>query len=101
MVDTSIILVPTAAEKLRAAAGIQRDVVDKLRLESGEGDDKLRAEVAVYAELNCELGEYYEKREKNLDSARNFFEDTLRVDDTHEKSLLSIAKILMAKGEYE
>ena len=42
MVDTGIIPVPTAAEKLRQAAGIQRDVVDKLRLESGEGDDKLR-----------------------------------------------------------
>ena len=41
------------------------------------------------------------KREKNLDQAIRCYNETLRVDDSHEKSLLSIAKIHMARGEYE
>eukprot|EP00406_Dinophysis_acuminata_P039023 CAMPEP_0179375406 /NCGR_PEP_ID=MMETSP0797-20121207/87788_1 /TAXON_ID=47934 /ORGANISM="Dinophysis acuminata, Strain DAEP01" /LENGTH=1226 /DNA_ID=CAMNT_0021091415 /DNA_START=14 /DNA_END=3695 /DNA_ORIENTATION=- len=53
------------------------------------------------AELNFMLGEYYEMRERNLEYAIGYYGETLRHDDTHEKSILALARIHLLKNELD
>jgi TPR repeat protein len=59
---------------------------------------KARAE---YAEISFELGEYYEKREKNVDDAINYYNEALRMDETNSRAMLNLAKIHLSRSEYD
>ncbi|CAJ1394226.1 unnamed protein product [Effrenium voratum] len=47
------------------------------------------------------LGEYYETRERNLEYAVGYYGETLRHDDSHEKSILALARIHLHKNELD
>lgn len=66
-----------------------------------EDEDLVRQLRQESAELNFMLGEYYEMRERNLEYAVGYYNETLRHDDTHEKSILALARIHLLKNELD
>jgi len=91
-------VVVKCSECLRQARDLLNDLLSQVRLEDEDLVRQLRHESA---ELNFMLGEYYETRERNLDYAVGYYGETLRNDDTHEKSILALARIHLQKGELE
>jgi tetratricopeptide repeat protein 21B len=89
---------PKCSEFLRQARDLLNDLLSQVRLEDEEMVRQLRQESA---ELNFMLGEYYETRERNLEYAIGYYGETLRNDDTHEKSILALARIHLQKGELD
>merc|ERR1719387_2488604 len=66
-----------------------------------DDEDQVRALRAEGAELNHQLGEYYEQRERNLEYAIGYYNETPRSDDAHEKSILALARIHLQKNELD
>eukprot|EP00929_Paragymnodinium_shiwhaense_P082600 TRINITY_DN4361_c0_g1_i1.p1 TRINITY_DN4361_c0_g1~~TRINITY_DN4361_c0_g1_i1.p1 ORF type:complete len:1382 (-),score=431.24 TRINITY_DN4361_c0_g1_i1:166-3750(-) len=90
--------VPRCSESLRQARDLLNDLLSQARLED---DDMVRQLRQESAELNFMLGEYYETRERNLEYAIGYYGETLRNDDTHEKSILALARIHLQKTELD
>merc|ERR1712194_935397 len=67
----------------------------------GNEDESVQREALGYADLCYALGEYYEKRERNVQMACKFYTESLRCVDTYEPAMLSLAKIQMSEGNYE
>jgi len=89
--------VPRALEFLKQA----RDLLSEFVANFDRNSDVQTYQdfVQKIADLNLQLGEHYEKRERNLDSAMQYYSEALRLDDTHEKSILALARLHMQKGE--
>jgi tetratricopeptide repeat protein 21B len=90
--------VPRCSECLRQARDLQNELLSQVRLEDEDVVRQLRLESA---ELNFQLGEYYETRERNLEYAIGYYGETLRSDDAHEKSILALARIHLQKNELD
>lgn len=90
--------VPRCSECLRQARDLLNELLTQSRMEDEDLVRQLRQESA---ELNFQLGEYYETRERNIEYAVGYYGETLRNDDTHEKSILALARIHLQKGELE
>jgi len=90
--------VPRCSECLRQARDLQNELLSQVRLEDEDVVRQLRQESA---ELNFQLGEYYEMRERNLEYAIGYYGETLRNDDAHEKSILALARIHLQKNELD
>jgi len=90
--------VPRCSECLRQACDLLNELLSQVRTED---DDLVRQLKQESAELNFMLGEYYETRERNLEYAVGYYGETLRHDDTHEKSILALARIHLLKNELE
>eukprot|EP00397_Hematodinium_sp_SG-2012_P003040 GEMP01003048.1.p1 GENE.GEMP01003048.1~~GEMP01003048.1.p1 ORF type:complete len:1354 (+),score=364.56 GEMP01003048.1:31-4062(+) len=91
--------VPQAAEFLKQARDLMNGVVQSFDRAT---DSQTYAElIEKTAELNIELGEYFEKRERNLDFAVSHYGEALRWRDTHEKAILSLARIHLQRGEID
>eukprot|EP00930_Biecheleria_cincta_P046675 TRINITY_DN32219_c0_g1_i1.p1 TRINITY_DN32219_c0_g1~~TRINITY_DN32219_c0_g1_i1.p1 ORF type:complete len:1347 (+),score=315.58 TRINITY_DN32219_c0_g1_i1:89-4129(+) len=90
--------VPQCSERLRQARDLLNELLSQIRVEDEDQVRKLRQESA---ELNFMLGEYYEMRERNLEYAVGYYGETLRHDDTHEKSILALARIHLHKNELD
>jgi len=90
--------VPRCSECLRQARDLQNELLSQVRAEDEETLRLLRQEGA---ELNFQLGEYYEMRERNLEYAIGYYGETLRNDDAHEKSILALARIHLQKNELD
>jgi tetratricopeptide repeat protein 21B len=90
--------VPRCSECLRQARDLQNELLSQVRLEDEDVVRQLRQESA---ELNFQLGEYYEMRERNLEYAIGYYGETLRSDDAHEKSILALARIHLQKNELD
>jgi tetratricopeptide repeat protein 21B len=90
--------VPRCSECLRQARDLQNELLSQVRMDDEDLVRQLRQESA---ELNFQLGEYYEIREHNLDYAVGYYGETLRHDDTHEKSILALARIHLLKNDHE
>eukprot|EP00927_Polykrikos_kofoidii_P039026 TRINITY_DN3346_c0_g1_i3.p1 TRINITY_DN3346_c0_g1~~TRINITY_DN3346_c0_g1_i3.p1 ORF type:complete len:1345 (+),score=240.06 TRINITY_DN3346_c0_g1_i3:136-4170(+) len=90
--------VPRCSECLRQARDLLNDLLTQVRLEE---EDQVRLLKQESAELNFMLGEYYETRERNLEFAIGYYGETLRKDDTHEKSILALARIHLQKNELD
>eukprot|EP00928_Gymnodinium_smaydae_P093057 TRINITY_DN7707_c1_g1_i1.p1 TRINITY_DN7707_c1_g1~~TRINITY_DN7707_c1_g1_i1.p1 ORF type:complete len:1369 (+),score=395.70 TRINITY_DN7707_c1_g1_i1:73-4107(+) len=90
--------VPKCSECLRQARDLLNDLLTQVR---PEDDDLIRQLRQESAELNFVLGEYYETRERNLEYAIGYYGETLRNDDTHEKSILALARIHLQKNELD
>uniref|UniRef100_A0A7S2HRG3 Tetratricopeptide repeat protein 21B n=1 Tax=Zooxanthella nutricula TaxID=1333877 RepID=A0A7S2HRG3_9DINO len=92
------VAVPRCSECLRQARDLLNELLSQVRPEDEEMVRQLRQESA---ELNFMLGEYYETRERNLEYAVGYYGECLRYDDTHEKSILALARIHLNKNELE
>merc|ERR1719310_247994 len=90
--------VPRCSESLRKARDLLNDLLSQAKVEDEDVIRQLRQESA---ELNFQLGEYYETRERNLEYAVGYYGETLRNDDTHEKSILALARIHLQKNELD
>jgi len=90
--------VPRCSECLRQARDLQNELLSQVRIEDEDVVKQLRQESA---ELNFQLGEYYEMRERNLEYAIGYYGETLRNDDAHEKSILALARIHLQKNELD
>merc|ERR1719421_58868 len=90
--------VPRCSDCLRQARDQLNELLSQARMEDEELVRQLRQESA---ELNFMLGEYYEKRERNMEYAIGYYGETLRNDDTHEKSILALARIHLQKNELD
>lgn len=90
--------VPRCSECLRQARDLLNQLLSQVRVED---EDVLRTLRQESAELNFMLGEYYETRERNLEYATGYYGETLRNDDTHEKSILALARIYLQKSELD
>lgn len=90
--------VPKCSECLRQARDLLNELLSQVRLEDEDIVRQLRQESA---ELNFQLGEYYEQRERNLEYAVGYYGETLRNDDAHEKSSLALARIHLQKNELD
>eukprot|EP00933_Yihiella_yeosuensis_P014694 TRINITY_DN13064_c0_g5_i1.p1 TRINITY_DN13064_c0_g5~~TRINITY_DN13064_c0_g5_i1.p1 ORF type:complete len:1194 (-),score=308.92 TRINITY_DN13064_c0_g5_i1:80-3229(-) len=90
--------VPPCSECLRQARDLLNELLSQVRAEDEESVRTLRQESA---ELNFMLGEYYETRERHLEYAVGYYSETLRHDDTHEKSILALARIHLHKNELD
>merc|ERR1719362_695116 len=90
--------VPRCSECLRQARDLLNDLLSQVRVDDEELVRQLRQETA---ELNFMLGEYYEMRERNLEYAVGYYGETLRHDDTHERSILALARIHLLKNELD
>eukprot|EP00931_Biecheleriopsis_adriatica_P087453 TRINITY_DN61918_c0_g1_i1.p1 TRINITY_DN61918_c0_g1~~TRINITY_DN61918_c0_g1_i1.p1 ORF type:complete len:1362 (+),score=379.50 TRINITY_DN61918_c0_g1_i1:247-4086(+) len=90
--------VPQCSECLRQARDLLNELLSQVRVED---EDQVRMLRAESAELNFMLGEYYEMRERNLEYAVGYYGETLRHDDTHEKSILALARIHLHKNELD
>merc|ERR1719265_2128745 len=90
--------VPRCSECLRQARDLQNELLSQVRLEDEDVVRQLRHESA---ELNFQLGEYYETRERNLEYTIGYYGETLRNDDAHEKSILALARIHLQKNELD
>mmetsp|Transcript_138949 Transcript_138949/g.443691 ORF Transcript_138949/g.443691 Transcript_138949/m.443691 type:complete len:1347 (-) Transcript_138949:215-4255(-) len=90
--------VPRCSECLRQARDLLNEMLSQVRMEDEDLVRQLRQESA---ELNFMLGEYYETRERNLEYAVGYYGETLRHDDTHEKSILALARIHLLKNELD
>jgi len=90
--------VPRCSECLRQARDLQNEVLSQVRPDDEETVKQLKQESA---ELNFQLGEYYEMREHNLEYAIGYYGETLRSDDSHEKSILALARIHLQKNELD
>eukprot|EP00442_Polarella_glacialis_P051442 CAMPEP_0115123512 /NCGR_PEP_ID=MMETSP0227-20121206/47587_1 /TAXON_ID=89957 /ORGANISM="Polarella glacialis, Strain CCMP 1383" /LENGTH=1331 /DNA_ID=CAMNT_0002525899 /DNA_START=18 /DNA_END=4010 /DNA_ORIENTATION=- len=90
--------VPQCSECLRQARDLLNELLSQVRVEDEDSVRSLRQESA---ELNFMLGEYYETRERNLEYAIGYYGETLRHDDTHEKSILALARIHLHKNELD
>eukprot|EP00443_Scrippsiella_acuminata_P048484 CAMPEP_0115266888 /NCGR_PEP_ID=MMETSP0270-20121206/51703_1 /TAXON_ID=71861 /ORGANISM="Scrippsiella trochoidea, Strain CCMP3099" /LENGTH=1292 /DNA_ID=CAMNT_0002683005 /DNA_START=234 /DNA_END=4112 /DNA_ORIENTATION=- len=90
--------VPRCSECLRQARDLLNELLSQVRIEDEDLVRQLRQESA---ELNFMLGEYYETRERNLEYAVGYYGETLRHDDTHEKSILALARIHLLKNELD
>jgi len=86
------------ADCLRQARDLLNDLLAQVRLEDEDLVRQLRQESA---ELNFMLGEYYEQRERNLEYAIGYYGETLRNDDTHEKSIMALARIHLQNNELD
>eukprot|EP00742_Colponemidia_sp_Colp-10_P005614 GILJ01006001.1.p1 GENE.GILJ01006001.1~~GILJ01006001.1.p1 ORF type:complete len:1335 (+),score=250.67 GILJ01006001.1:335-4006(+) len=89
---------PNVVEAYNRAKSLQADVLLRVR---GEPFELLKAERATAARICYGLGDYYLKREKNLETAFTHFNDALRHDETHEISILALAKLCMTRGQLE
>lgn len=89
---------PRCSECLRQARDLLNELLSQVR---PEDDDMVRQLKQESAELNFMLGEYYETRERNLEYAIAHYSETLRHDDTHEKSILALARIHLNKNELD
>mmetsp|Transcript_68417 Transcript_68417/g.198374 ORF Transcript_68417/g.198374 Transcript_68417/m.198374 type:complete len:1349 (+) Transcript_68417:99-4145(+) len=96
LVATSV--VPRCSECLRQARDLLNELLSQVRMEDEDLVRQLRQESA---EINFMLGEYYETRERNLEYAVGYYGETLRHDDTHEKSILALARIHLQKNELD
>lgn len=90
--------VPRCSECLRQARDLLNEMLSQVRMEDEDLVRQLRQESA---ELNFMLGEYYETRERNLEYAVGYYGECLRHDDTHEKSILALARIHLVKNELD
>mmetsp|Transcript_72654 Transcript_72654/g.187410 ORF Transcript_72654/g.187410 Transcript_72654/m.187410 type:complete len:1345 (-) Transcript_72654:48-4082(-) len=90
--------VPRCSECLKQAREFLNELLSQVRIEDEDMVRQLRQESA---ELNFMLGEYYETRERNLEYAVGYYGETLRHDDTHEKSILALARIHLLKNELD
>lgn len=90
--------VPRCPECLKQARDMLAHLMHQLR---HDDDDALRNLRQQSAEVNFMLGEYYETRERHLENAAGFYGETLRNNDTHEKSILALARIFLHKGELD
>lgn len=90
--------VPRCSESLRLARDLLNEVMAGVRADDEELVKSLKKDSA---ELNYMLGDYFEVREHNLDFAVGYYTETLRHDETHEKSILALARIHLHKNELE
>jgi len=90
--------VPRCSDCLRQARDHLCELLATVRLED---DDRIRQLRQESAELNFMLGEYYETRERSYENAIHHYSETLRNDDTHEKSILALARIHLQKNELD
>merc|ERR1712070_988886 len=90
--------VPRCSECLRQARDLQNELLSQVRLEDEDVVRQLRQESA---ELNFQLGDYYEMRERNMEYAIGYYSETLKNDDTHEKSIMALARIHLQKNELD
>lgn len=90
--------VPRCSEYLRQARDLLNDLLSQVRLED---DDLVRQLRQESADVNFMLGQYYETRERNIEYAVGYYGETLRHDDTHEKSILALARIHLQKNELD
>jgi tetratricopeptide repeat protein 21B len=89
--------VPKCSDCLQQALVHQNKLL-QVRFDDEDSARKLRQESA---ELNFQLGDYYEMRERNLEQAIMFYTETLKNDETHEKSILALARIHLQKNELD
>lgn len=57
-----------------------------------EQPEFIRSQREIAAQICYQLAEYHNEQ-KNVDKAQGFYNEALRHDDTHEKSILSLAKL--------
>ncbi|CAD7958854.1 unnamed protein product [Amoebophrya sp. A25] len=86
---------PLAAEKLKYALTLQKELVDRLSMEE-DRRDKLS-----YADIAFRLAEYYTSRERSPQQAADYYRECLSFHESHEKAMLALAKLHMAEGNYE
>jgi tetratricopeptide repeat protein 21B len=85
------------ADVLQKAHDLQNSVLVKIK---GEHADVLREQRRVAATIDFSLAEYYHTH-NNLDKAQIFYNEALRHDETHEQSILALAKLYLSRGELD
>ena len=89
---------PEALEALHHARGNQTRAISQLRQESGSAD--LGAQKEVSADVAMELGALHEQLH-DADAALEAYTEALRHHEDHEKAMLSIARLQLARGDVE
>ena len=72
-------------------------VLNKIR---GEGADVIYKQRNAAANICYELGEY-QNEQRAYEKAMTFYNEALKQDETHDKSMLALAKLYLRKGELE
>eukprot|EP01012_Entosiphon_sulcatum_P028886 TRINITY_DN3505_c0_g1_i1.p1 TRINITY_DN3505_c0_g1~~TRINITY_DN3505_c0_g1_i1.p1 ORF type:complete len:1334 (+),score=365.73 TRINITY_DN3505_c0_g1_i1:81-4082(+) len=89
--------VKSAIDDLIQARVFQNTVLNKIR---GEAADVVYQQRNVAANICFELGEYYNEQGM-YDKAMTFYNEALKQDETHDKSMLALAKLYLRKGELD
>jgi len=86
-----------AMEDLQRARVLQNTILSRIRAEQ---PDYVREQRAVASTICYTLAEYNDEQ-KNVDKALSFYNEALKHDDGHEKSMLALAKLHLARGELD
>eukprot|EP00670_Eutreptiella_braarudii_P008758 CAMPEP_0174315836 /NCGR_PEP_ID=MMETSP0810-20121108/6540_1 /TAXON_ID=73025 ORGANISM="Eutreptiella gymnastica-like, Strain CCMP1594" /NCGR_SAMPLE_ID=MMETSP0810 /ASSEMBLY_ACC=CAM_ASM_000659 /LENGTH=1295 /DNA_ID=CAMNT_0015425331 /DNA_START=10 /DNA_END=3898 /DNA_ORIENTATION=- len=87
----------SAVDDLIQARVFQNTVLNKIR---GEQADIIYQQRNVAAGICFELGEYHNEQRAH-EKAMTFYNEALKQDETHDKSMLALAKLYLQKGELE
>ena len=90
---------PEALQALQHAEGNQQRALTQLRAETG-GADQLSSQRDVAADVAMELGALHEQMH-DPDAALEAYQHALKHNDEHEKAMLSIARLQLARGDVE
>eukprot|EP00668_Euglena_longa_P004314 GGOE01005062.1.p1 GENE.GGOE01005062.1~~GGOE01005062.1.p1 ORF type:complete len:1337 (-),score=400.50 GGOE01005062.1:270-3734(-) len=86
-----------AIDSLVQARVFQNTVLNKIR---GEQADILFQQRNVAANICYELGEFHDEM-RSQEKAMTFFNEALKQDETHDKSMLALAKLYLRKGDLD
>lgn len=86
-----------SVDALLKARELQNSVLQRIR---GEQSDFVRQQKGVAANICYELGNNYNAHNQP-DKALQYYNEALRNDESHEKSILALAKLHLARGELD
>eukprot|EP00966_Prymnesium_polylepis_P214139 4959443-Prymnesium_polylepis.1 len=88
---------PEAIDALAKAKELQAAVLSRARMESPE---QLPTQREAAAELAYHTAGYFELQ-RDQDQAIEAYKDVLKHDDAHQKGMLAVARLQLARGELE